>query len=108
VTPFEQTDAEGYREVWVDLRHEVVLGEGTDRPAERAVTIKDAAAYGLILTQGHGTLRRTAGLDAGDDPLRTDDGRRTVRFRRKSASGGQGRESQRQRSTRHPETFRPG
>jgi hypothetical protein len=37
------------------------------------VTIRDAAAYGLILTQGYGTSV-PQGVDAGDDPVRTDDG----------------------------------
>ena len=37
---------------------------------KRTVTIRDAAAYGLILTQGHGTFGTHAGLDAVDDPLR--------------------------------------
>ena len=46
---------------------------------KRTVTIKDAAAYGLILTQGYGTFGRPAGLDAVDDPVRTDDGGRTLR-----------------------------
>ena len=49
------------------------------------MTIKDAAAYGLILTQGYGTFGGTAGVDAVDDPLRTDDRGRTVRHRRRGA-----------------------
>ena len=55
---------------------------------KRTVTIKDSAAYGIILTQGYGTLRQAAGLDAVDDPLRTDDGRRAVRHRRRRAQNG--------------------
>ena len=39
----------------------------------RTVTIKDAAAYGLILTQGYGTLGRTAGFYAVHDSLRRTD-----------------------------------
>ena len=37
---------------------------------KRTVTIRDAAAYGLILTQGYGTFGTHAGVDAVDDPLR--------------------------------------
>jgi hypothetical protein len=54
--PDEETEDEGYREQWV------CYGTGwysakelTVLPA-RTVTIKDAAAYGLILTQGHGVI----------------------------------------------------
>ena len=54
---------------------------------KRTVTIKDAAAYGIILTQGYGTLRHAHGLDAVDDPLRRDDGGRAVRHRRRGAQG---------------------
>ena len=54
---------------------------------KRTVTIKDAAAYGLILTQGYGMFGAPAGLDAGDDPLRPDDGRRAVRDRGGGAGG---------------------
>ena len=64
---------------------------------KRSVTIKDAAAYGMILTQGYGTFGEAAGLDAGDDPLRTDDGRRSVRHRRCRDGGRADREPQRDR-----------
>ena len=54
---------------------------------KRTVTIKDSAAYGIILTQGHGRFGSAAGLDAGDDPVRTDDGGRAVRRRRRGGEG---------------------
>ncbi len=75
---------------------------------KRTVTIKDAAAYGIILTQGYGSVRHAAGVDAGDDPIRTDDGGRAVRHRGRRAPGRQDREPERDRSARHPETLRAG
>jgi hypothetical protein len=56
VTPFEQTDAEGYREVWVTYGTKWYSAKELTVQPRRTVTIKDAAAYGLILTQGHGAL----------------------------------------------------
>ncbi len=56
VRPTTETEAEGYREQWV------CYGTGHYSAKEltvlpgRTATIRDAAAYGLILTQGHGTL----------------------------------------------------
>ncbi len=56
VTPFAETEPEGYREQWV------AYGTGWYSAKEltvlpmRTVTIRDAAAYGLILTEGHGTF----------------------------------------------------
>ena len=59
VKPFAETEPDGYREQWISYGTPLVLGQGTDRAARSArVTIKDAAAYGLILTQGHGTFGR--------------------------------------------------
>ena len=54
VRPTAETEADGYRELWV------CYGTGHYSAKEltvlpgRTVTIRDAAAYGLILTQGHG------------------------------------------------------
>ena len=56
VTPFARTDAEGYREVWVSYGTKWYSAKELTVQPKRTVTIKDAAAYGLILTQGHGTL----------------------------------------------------
>ena len=65
---------------------------------KRTVTIQDAAAYGLIVDQGHGTFGKLPRLDAGDDPLRRDDGGRAVRHRRRGA----GRRAHRERSATDP------
>jgi len=56
VTPFEQTDAQGYREVWVTYGTTWYSAKELTIQPKRTVTIKDAAAYGIILTQGHGTF----------------------------------------------------
>jgi hypothetical protein len=54
VKPFEQTEAEGYREQWVSYGTGWYSAKELTVLPSRTVTIKDAAAYGLILTQGHG------------------------------------------------------
>jgi hypothetical protein len=55
VKPFVETEAEGYREQWVCYGTGYYSAkELTVRP-KRTVTIRDRDAYGLILTQGHGT-----------------------------------------------------
>jgi hypothetical protein len=56
VRPAEETEPDGYREQWVcyGTRH-YSAKELTVLP-KRTVTIRDAAAYGLILTQGYGTF----------------------------------------------------
>jgi hypothetical protein len=56
VTPFAATDAEGYREVWVTYGTKWYSAKELTVQPKRTVKIKDAAAYGLILTQGHGTF----------------------------------------------------
>jgi hypothetical protein len=56
VRPAEETEPDGYREQWVCYgTHYYSAKELTVLP-KRTVTIRDAAAYGLILTQGYGTL----------------------------------------------------
>ena len=90
VKPFAETEAEGYREQWVSYGTGWYSAKELTVLPKRTVTIKDAAAYGIILTQGYGTFGKLAGLDAGDDPLRPDDGRRAVRHapkRRRPACG---------------------
>jgi hypothetical protein len=56
VRPIAETEPDGYREQWVcyGTRH-YSAKELTVLP-QRTVTIRDAAAYGLILTQGYGTF----------------------------------------------------
>jgi hypothetical protein len=58
VRPFVESEADGYREQWVcyGTRH-YSAKELTVLPM-RTVTIADAAAYGLIVVQGHGTFGR--------------------------------------------------
>jgi hypothetical protein len=54
VSPFEQTESEGYREVWVTYGTGLYSAKELTVLPKRTVTIKDAAAYGIILTQGYG------------------------------------------------------
>lgn len=54
--PQEEMEAEGYVENWIAYRSPAFSAkELTVRPG-RTVTIKDGAAYGLIMLQGHGKL----------------------------------------------------
>jgi len=56
VRPPAQTEAEGYRENWITYKSaEYSAKELTVLPG-KTVTIKDAAAYGMILLQGHGKM----------------------------------------------------
>jgi hypothetical protein len=55
-SPFAETDPQGYREVWVTYGTAWYSAKELTVQPKRTVTITDAAAYGLILTQGHGTL----------------------------------------------------
>jgi hypothetical protein len=54
--PFEETETDGYRESWVCYGTPYYSAKELTVLPRRSVTIRDAAAYGLILTQGHGTL----------------------------------------------------
>jgi hypothetical protein len=56
VRPFAETDGDGYREVWVTFGTPWYSAKELTVGPRRSITIKDAAAYGLILTQGHGTF----------------------------------------------------
>jgi hypothetical protein len=58
VTPFEQTTGEGYREQWICYGTGYYSAKELTVLPKRTVTIKDAAAYGIILTQGHGTMNK--------------------------------------------------
>jgi hypothetical protein len=49
----------GYREVWITYGGAYYSAKELTVLPGRSVTIKDAAAYGLILTQGYGTLGKT-------------------------------------------------
>ena len=52
--PFEQTEPDGYREQWVTYGTGWYSAKELTVLPQRKVAIKDAAAYGLILTQGYG------------------------------------------------------
>ncbi len=56
VRPVEETEAEGYREAWVCYRSDAFSAKELTVLPGRTVTIRDAAAYGLILMQGHGRM----------------------------------------------------
>src|SRR4029453_7376406 len=56
VKSFAETEPEGYRELWVCYGTGYYSAKELTVLPERRVTIKDSAAYGLILTQGYGTL----------------------------------------------------
>src|SRR5688500_14896912 len=56
VRPFEETDAEGYREQWVCYGTGWYSAKELTVHPKRSVTIRDAAAYGLIVAQGHGNF----------------------------------------------------
>jgi len=56
VKPFAETESQGYREQWVSYGTQWYSAKELTVLPKRAVTIKDAAAYGIILTQGHGTF----------------------------------------------------
>jgi hypothetical protein len=58
VKPLAETEPEGYREQWVCYGTKWYSAKELTVLPKRAVTIQDGAAYGLILTQGHGTFAR--------------------------------------------------
>ncbi len=87
VKPFAETEPEGYREQWVTYGTRWYSAKELTVLPKRTVTIKDAGAYGLILTQGHGTFGGMSGLDARDDSIRTDDGGRALRDGRGGRGG---------------------
>jgi hypothetical protein len=52
--PFSETESEGYREQWVAYGTGWYSAKELTVLPTHSVTIKDSAAYGVILTQGHG------------------------------------------------------
>jgi hypothetical protein len=56
VQPFAETEPEGYREQWVCYGTPHYSAKELTVLPRRTVTIRDAAAYGVILTQGHGSF----------------------------------------------------
>jgi hypothetical protein len=56
VKPVEETEPEGYIEKWICYRSDAFSAKELTVLPGQTVTIKDAAAYGLIVMQGHGKL----------------------------------------------------
>jgi hypothetical protein len=56
VRPVEETEGDGYRELWVCYGTGYYSAKELTVLPGRTVTIRDAAAYGVILTQGHGRM----------------------------------------------------
>jgi hypothetical protein len=56
VKPFAATEPDGYREVWVTYGTKWYSAKELTVFPRRTVAISDAAAYGIILTQGYGAF----------------------------------------------------
>lgn len=56
VRPIEESEAEGYIEKWICYRSDAFSAKELTVLPGQTVTIHDAAAYGLIVMQGHGKL----------------------------------------------------
>jgi len=56
VRPLEDMQAQGYVENWICYRSEAYSAKELTVMPGTTVTITDAAAYGLIIMQGHGTM----------------------------------------------------
>ncbi len=59
VAPIEQMASSGYREMWITYGTKYYSAKELTVLPGKTTTIKDAAAYGLILTQGHGSIGKT-------------------------------------------------
>jgi hypothetical protein len=58
VAPFEETEASGYREQWICYGTGWYSAKELTVLPKRTATIRDAAAYGAIVSQGHGNFGR--------------------------------------------------
>ena len=56
VKPVAEMEAEGYSENWVCYRSDAFSAKELTVMPGATVTIKDSAAYGLIMMQGHGKM----------------------------------------------------
>lgn len=56
VKAVEQMEAEGYIEKWICYKSDAFSAKELTVLPGQSVTIKDAAAYGMIMMQGHGTM----------------------------------------------------
>ena len=58
VRPFAESESDGYREQWVCYGTGYYSAKELTILPKRSAFIKDAAAYGLIVVQGHGTIAK--------------------------------------------------
>jgi hypothetical protein len=58
VKPIQEMEEQGYRELWITYGTPHYSAKELTVLPKRSVTIKDGAAYGVILTQGHGLVAR--------------------------------------------------
>jgi hypothetical protein len=58
LNPIDQTGTDGYVEKWVTYGTPYYSAKELTVLPKRSVTIKDSAAYGVIVTQGYGTLAK--------------------------------------------------
>jgi hypothetical protein len=56
VKPADKMEAEGYRESWICYKSDAFSAKELTVFPGCAITIKDSAAYGMIMMQGHGTM----------------------------------------------------
>jgi hypothetical protein len=56
VRPEAEMAADGYRAVWITYLSDAFSAQELTVEPGRTVTIKDSAAYGMIMMQGHGTM----------------------------------------------------
>ncbi|MBD3240139.1 MAG: hypothetical protein GF331_06100 [Chitinivibrionales bacterium] len=56
VRPVAEMEADGYTEYWICYRSDAFSAKELTVLPGRSVTITDAAAYGMIMMQGHGTM----------------------------------------------------
>jgi hypothetical protein len=59
VRPIEEMQESGHKELWITYGGKYYSAKELTVLPGRSVTIKDAAAYGLILTQGYGSIGGT-------------------------------------------------
>jgi hypothetical protein len=58
VKALEEMESEGYRELWITYGTPHYSAKELTVLPKRSVTVKDKAAYGAILTQGHGLIAK--------------------------------------------------
>lgn len=60
VKPFEEMEAEGYRELWITYGTRHYSAKELTVLPRRTVTVKDSAAFGALISQGHGSVGKHA------------------------------------------------